>query len=112
MTPRAPPRSTTPSSRLRTATCDRSLAPVRGDTRYEGFRISTFRKVAPTMPVIRNVVKNERLWADMTRFLQARLAREPVDIIHAQHVLSTVPSIRAGALTSTPVVATVRDYWP
>ena len=26
--------------------------------------------------------------------------------------MTTVPSVRAGAATGTPVVATVRDYWP
>ena len=32
--------------------------------------------------------------------------------MHAQHVMTTVPSIRAGAAAGMPVVATVRDYWP
>jgi glycogen synthase len=27
-------------------------------------------------------------------------------------VMTTVPAVRAGAVTGTPVVATVRDYWP
>ena len=26
--------------------------------------------------------------------------------------MTTVPSVRAGIATGTPVVATVRDYWP
>lgn len=86
--------------------------PAHDETRYESFRVSIFRKTAPAIPVLRNVVKNERLWAELTTYLERRLARDPVDIVHAQHVLSTVPSIRAATLTSTPVVATVRDYWP
>ena len=36
----------------------------------------------------------------------------PIDVIHAQHVLTTVPAVRAGQATGVPVVATVRDYWP
>ena len=32
--------------------------------------------------------------------------------MHAQHVMTTVPAIRAGAAAGVPVVATVRDYWP
>ena len=34
------------------------------------------------------------------------------DLVHAQHVLTTVPAIRAGRRRHVPVVATVRDYWP
>ena len=80
---------------------------------YEGVRLTTFRKNAPQLPVVRNIVQNERLWTELsTQLLSRRLAREPVDVIHAQHVKSTVPAIRAGAAAGVPVVATVRDYWP
>jgi len=80
---------------------------------YESVRVTTFRKPAPQMPVVRNIVKNEQLWAELsTDVLAKRLAAEPVDIIHAQHVQSTVPAIRAGLKAGVPVVATVRDYWP
>jgi glycosyltransferase involved in cell wall biosynthesis len=80
---------------------------------YEGVRLTTFRKNAPQLPVVRNVAQNERLWTELsTQLLSKRLAREPVDVIHAQHVKSTVPAIRAGAVAGVPVVATVRDYWP
>ena len=75
--------------------------------------VSTFRRNVPNVPALRNMIKNEVLWRDLTTYLtETRLARQPVDIIHAQHVLTTVPSIRAGGRTGTPVVATVRDYWP
>ena len=87
-----------------------SAGPVEGA--YEGVRVTTFRKGSPQMPVVRNVAKNERLWAALASQLRTRLAREPVDIVHAQHVQSTVPAIRAGAAAGVPVVATVRDYWP
>ncbi len=80
--------------------------------RYESVPITTFRTPASTLPVVRNVAKNERLWKTFANFLTDRLAQQPVDLIHAQHVMTTVPAIRAGAETATPVVATVRDYWP
>jgi glycosyltransferase involved in cell wall biosynthesis len=79
---------------------------------YEGVRVTTVRRRSPQLPVVRNIIKNERLWAALSAQLQTRLAREPVDVIHAQHVQSTVPAIRAGAMAGVPVVATVRDYWP
>src|SRR5205814_331389 len=69
-------------------------------------------KHATDVPVVRNFVKNERLWRELSTYLTGRLTQYPVDIVHAQHVMSTVPSIRAGAESGTPVVATVRDYWP
>ena len=80
---------------------------------HESVPVTTFRRPAPDVPALRNLVKNESLWRDLTAYLRGtRLRDRPVDIVHAQHVLSTVPSIRAGLATGTPVVATVRDYWP
>jgi glycosyltransferase involved in cell wall biosynthesis len=75
--------------------------------------VTTFRRKAPRVPVVRNFVKNEALWRDLTSYLTShRLEQDAVDIVHGQHVMSTVPSIRAGSATGIPVVATVRDYWP
>jgi glycogen(starch) synthase len=79
---------------------------------YESLPVTTFRKTTPGMPVVRNLAKNERLWADLASYLTSRLRTHPVDVVHAQHVMTTVPAIRAGAVTGTPTVATVRDYWP
>lgn len=79
---------------------------------YENVRVTQFCRQATTMPVIRNFVKNERLWGALTEYLTSRLATDRFDVVHAQHVMSTVPSVRAGAAAGTPVVATVRDYWP
>jgi glycosyltransferase involved in cell wall biosynthesis len=80
---------------------------------YEGCRVTTMTVRAPAVPFVRNVVKNEQLWRRLARYLAAtRLADGQVDILHAQHVMTTVPSIRAGRQTGVPVVATVRDYWP
>ena len=80
--------------------------------RYESIGVTTFRKEATDLPVVRNIVKNERLWSGLGDLLRTRLARGGFDIIHAQHVMSTVPAIRAGERAGVPVVATVRDYWP
>jgi len=62
--------------------------------------------------VVRNVLKNERMWGELTRYLIATLAASPVDVIHAQHVMTTAAAIRAGQRSQVPVIATVRDYWP
>jgi len=79
---------------------------------YESVPLTTFRTPAITLPVVRNLAKNERLWKDLADYLVRRLVQRPVDVVHAQHVMTTVPAVRAGATSATPVVATVRDYWP
>ena len=80
---------------------------------HDSVPVTTFRRNAPNVPALRNMIKNEALWRDLTTYLtRTRLAGSQVDIIHAQHVMTTVPSIRAGTRAGTPVVATVRDYWP
>ena len=79
---------------------------------YEGLPVTDFCRPAPNVPVLRNIVKNERLWASLGKYLAARLVRDQFDIVHGQHVMTTVPSIRAGAASGIPSVATVRDYWP
>jgi glycosyltransferase involved in cell wall biosynthesis len=82
------------------------------ERQYEGLRVTQFCRHATSVPVIRNLQKNERLWSDLAAYLTERVQTTAVDIIHGQHVMSTVPAIRAGAAAGVPVVATVRDYWP
>jgi len=92
---------------------DVGFQPGLHESKYHGLRVTTMRGSTPDLPVIRNLIKNERMWARTAEYLITdRLKNEPVDILHAQHVMSTVPTIRAGDATDTPVVATVRDYWP
>lgn len=79
---------------------------------YDGFRVREFGAQAPDLPYVRNYFKNERLYATFADYLASLIAAEPVDVVHAQHVLTTVPSVDAGRRTRVPVVATVRDYWP
>ena len=83
-----------------------------GTRDYDGFVVEEVAAAAPPVPFVRNYFKNERLWAQLADRLIDRLQRAQVDVIHAQHVLTTVPAVRAGHETGVPVVATVRDYWP
>lgn len=82
------------------------------ETTYEQIPVTRYRTRVPNVPAIRNVLKNERLWARLTDMLVARGRTSPIDVIHAQHVMTTVPSVRAARTLGIPVVATVRDYWP
>ena len=82
------------------------------ETSYEHLHVTEFCRPATTIPVVRNVQKNERLWAQLERFLRPRLREGRYDLIHGQHAMSTVPAIRAGEDVGVPLVATVRDYWP
>jgi glycosyltransferase involved in cell wall biosynthesis len=81
-------------------------------TSYDGFSVTEFGFRAPGIPYARNYFKNERLYARLGDFLEQRIRSEHFDIVHAQHVMTTLPSISAAARTSVPSVATVRDYWP
>ncbi len=92
---------------------DVGFAPGLHEAKYQGLRVTTLRGRTPDLPIVRNLVKNERMWHEGAEYLiRTRLRDEPVDILHAQHVMSTVPAIRAGLATDTRVVVTVRDYWP
>ena len=83
-----------------------------GSRTFDGFVVDEIAAAAPAVPFVRNYFKNERLWAALAGRLITRLIARPVDLGHAQHVLTTVPAIVAGRGTGTPVIATVRDYWP
>ncbi len=46
-------------------------------------------------------------------YLEARLRAEPgVDILHAQHLHSSPPTIEVGRAHGRATLATIRDYWP
>jgi glycogen(starch) synthase len=79
---------------------------------YQQTPVTVFHINAPTTPFVRNYFKNERLWRRLSAYLEARVQQSPVDVIHAQHVWSTLPAVAAGQARAIPVVATVRDYWP
>jgi glycogen(starch) synthase len=79
---------------------------------YDNFRIVEFGSAAPGVPYVRNYFKNERLYSRLENFLETLIRGEKIDVIHAQHVLTSVPSVAAAARASIPSVCTVRDYWP
>src|SRR5690606_23005500 len=79
---------------------------------YEGVAVTVFEQRAPTIPYLRNIVKNEWLWRRLAAHLAQSHLQEPIDLVHAQHVLGTVPAVDAARRAGLPVVATVRDYWP
>jgi glycosyltransferase involved in cell wall biosynthesis len=79
---------------------------------YDGFDVIEFGVAAPDVPFVRNVFKNERLYAALARFLVGLIERGRYDVVHGQHVMTCVPSIDAARRAGIPSVCTVRDYWP
>jgi glycosyltransferase involved in cell wall biosynthesis len=79
---------------------------------YDGFDVEEIGSTAPAVPFVRNYFKNERLWRRLEHELVERIRAHRIEIIHGQHVLSSVPSVAAAASMRIPSVATVRDYWP
>ena len=84
--------------------------PVPGD--YDGFTVAGFPAFAPPVPFVRNYVRNERLYTRLSAYLSDVVHKEKIDLIHAQHVLTGPPSVRAARRAGIPAVCTVRDYWP
>jgi glycosyltransferase involved in cell wall biosynthesis len=82
------------------------------ETTYDGLRVLEFGAAAPHVPFVRNYFKNERLYAALAPFLADLITRERFDIVHGQHVMTCVPSVRAARRSSIPSVCTLRDYWP
>lgn len=79
---------------------------------YDGFRVRQVGAPAPNIPYVRNYYKSEKLTRSLASYLTSLLRDEPHDIVHAQHVLTTLAGVEAGKTAGLPVVATVRDYWP
>jgi glycosyltransferase involved in cell wall biosynthesis len=79
---------------------------------YDGFRLLRFGAPAPDIPFVRNYYKGEKLTRSLAGYLASLLVSGRYDIVHAQHVMTTVAAIDAARAAQVPVVATVRDYWP
>jgi glycosyltransferase involved in cell wall biosynthesis len=79
---------------------------------FDGFRVLEFGAPAPPLPYVRNYYKNEKLYGELASFLTDLIARDGIDIVHGQHVMTCIPSVRAAQRSSIPAVCTVRDYWP
>jgi glycogen(starch) synthase len=79
---------------------------------YDGFRVQQFGAPAPNIPYVRNYYKSEKLTRSLAGYLESYLRDERYDIVHAQHVMTTLAAIEAAHTAHVPSVATVRDYWP
>jgi len=79
---------------------------------YDGFRVLEFGAPAPDLPYVRNYFKNERLFPVFSAALSLLIQRGRFDLVHAQHLLTCLPSIEAAHRSGIPAVCTVRDYWP
>lgn len=79
---------------------------------FDGFVVHQFGAPAPAIPYVRNYYKSEKLTRSLGAYLRSLLARERFDIVHAQHVMTSVAGIDAANAAGVPSIATVRDYWP
>jgi glycosyltransferase involved in cell wall biosynthesis len=79
---------------------------------YDEFTVHEHGSMAPPVPYLRNYFKNERQYGKLRKVLEDCLARRDIDVVHAQHVLTTPPAVEAARRAGVPVVCTVRDYWP
>ena len=86
--------------------------PAGGAADFDGFRPLELRAWAPGIPFVRNYFKNERLHRRLAGYLRRLIRERNIDLVHAQHRLTGPPSIAAARAERTPVVCTVRDYWP
>jgi glycosyltransferase involved in cell wall biosynthesis len=84
----------------------------RGSRTYDGFEVDEFPAPAPRLPFVRNYYRNERLYPALASHLVRVIDEASIDIVHAQHVLTTPAAVFAARQAAIPVVATVRDYWP
>ncbi len=80
--------------------------------KFDGISVAEYRARAPRIPYLRNYFKNERFYRHFADYLEGWLSETPVDVVHAQHLLTGPPSITAARARGLPVVCTVRDYWP
>lgn len=77
---------------------------------YQGLRVVQVGYEATNVPGLRAWQRAAALEQTFAPYLEAR-GRE-FDVIHAQHLLTIPASVRAKRRSGTPVVSTVRDYWP
>ncbi|HEY7056279.1 MAG TPA: glycosyltransferase family 4 protein [Vicinamibacterales bacterium] len=86
--------------------------PLVREIEYDGFSVREFPIAPPKIPYVRNYYKSERLTRLLGLYLADLATKNRYDIVHAQHVMTALPSIAAARRTGVPVVVTVRDYWP
>jgi glycogen(starch) synthase len=83
-----------------------------GSRDYDGFTIDEFASRAPSLPFVRTYFKQERLTPALATHLDQIIARERIDLVHAQHLLTAPAAIAAAHVHGIPAVTTIRDYWP
>jgi glycosyltransferase involved in cell wall biosynthesis len=79
---------------------------------HDGFRVRELGAPAPDIPFVRNYYKSEKLTRSLRGYLVSVLQADRYDIVHSQHVMTTMAAIDAAHAAGLPAVATVRDYWP
>lgn len=94
----------------------RAVVPMRGQagiSAYDALGVPAVRVGywAPSVPIVQNYFRHERLWPILAAGIVATASDRP-DIIHAQHVQAAPAAVLAGRRLGTPVVVTVRDHWP
>ncbi len=94
------------------AVVPREGGPRRAVRLYEGIPVREFGYVAPGLPLLRNLFRNELLWPRLGRYLAQQARAGAFDLIHAQHSLTIPAAVYAARIYPVPVVGTVRDYWP
>ena len=82
------------------------------ERRFEDIEVSNFGYYFRDVPYLRSVLRDEILSRRLREYLERDLETRPVDLVHAQHVLSAGPSVAAARAVGIPVVVTVRDHWP
>jgi glycogen synthase len=87
-------------------------APGPREIEYDGLRVHELGVAAPHVPYLRNYYKSERLVRVLGEYIVNLTNARRYDIIHAQHVMTALPSIAAAKKIGVSVVVTVRDYWP
>ena len=65
------------------------------ETTYDGFKVRKFGAPAPNVPYIRNYYKSERLTRTLARYLATLLEWEHHELVHAQHVMTTLAAVEA-----------------
>ena len=75
------------------------------DITYFGYKKGVF-------PVLKNRNVNELFWKDFENFLDQYIEHNRIDVIHAQHQMTIIPSILSGKKHGIPVISHLRNYWP
>ena len=79
---------------------------------FDGFRPTEFHALAPTVPFLRNLARNEWFYPRFAHWIQTVIREHRIELVHAQHLLTAPAGVMAARAEGVPVVCTIRDYWP